>query len=265
MIPLASADAVRRAAPRADLCWRTASTGTARDGLRLRARTRSGRRPATRGDGRRAFFFPKHGAVVEDPGTGSACANLGGWLIATGAPLPQRIAIAQGDAVGRPCRLRLEVTADRRIRVSGRVVELGRGHGHAVGRPTLRRRNRLLHVATDDRVNSAAYLAALSEAQRGASPTRADASCRTRRRRSGMRPPAVLHRAPRSGCSSSRSPCAACPALAASSAVAGLRRRAPSAGAHRLRPDGRRGPRVRAADARRGGREAPARDAHDRA
>ena len=73
------------------------------------------------------FFFPKHGAIVEDPGTGSACANLGGWLIATGASLPQRLAIAQGDAVGRPCRLGLEVTADRRIHVSGRVIEFGRG------------------------------------------------------------------------------------------------------------------------------------------
>ena len=65
--------------------------------------------------------------MVEDPGTGSACANLGGWLIATGSPLPQRIAIRQGDAVGRPCRLGLEVTADRRILVSGRVIELARG------------------------------------------------------------------------------------------------------------------------------------------
>ena len=73
------------------------------------------------------FFFPKHGSVLEDPGTGSACANLGGWLLATGAALPQRLSLAQGDAVGRPCRLGLEVTADRRIRVSGRVVELGRG------------------------------------------------------------------------------------------------------------------------------------------
>lgn len=73
------------------------------------------------------FFFPKHGAVIEDPGTGSACANLGGWLLATGAPLPVRLAIDQGAAVGRPCRLGLEVTDDRRILVSGRVVELGRG------------------------------------------------------------------------------------------------------------------------------------------
>ncbi len=65
--------------------------------------------------------------MVEDPGTGSACANLGGWLIATGASLPQRLTIAQGDAVGRPCRLGLEVTTDRKIRVSGRVVEIARG------------------------------------------------------------------------------------------------------------------------------------------
>jgi PhzF family phenazine biosynthesis protein len=73
------------------------------------------------------FFFPKYGSVVEDPGTGSACANLGGYLIATGATLPQRLSIAQGDAVGRPCRMGLEVSADRRIRVSGRVVEIARG------------------------------------------------------------------------------------------------------------------------------------------
>ncbi|HEY5308021.1 MAG TPA: PhzF family phenazine biosynthesis protein, partial [Casimicrobiaceae bacterium] len=73
------------------------------------------------------FFFPKHSAVVEDPGTGSACANLGGWLLATGAPLPQRVSVSQGETVGRPCRLGLEVTSDKRILVSGRVVELGRG------------------------------------------------------------------------------------------------------------------------------------------
>jgi hypothetical protein len=60
-------------------------------------------------------------------GTGSACANLGGWLLATGAALPSRKTIHQGEAVGRPCRLDLEVTAERRIRVSGRVIELGRG------------------------------------------------------------------------------------------------------------------------------------------
>src|SRR5207249_1907651 len=73
------------------------------------------------------FFFPKHGALVEDPGTGSACANLGGWLVATGAALPQRWTLSQGDAVGRRCRLDLTVDARGRIFVTGRVIELGHG------------------------------------------------------------------------------------------------------------------------------------------
>jgi PhzF family phenazine biosynthesis protein len=118
VIPLASFDAVKRAAPTAQSVKTHGSNGTramayifARDGDHVLAR----------------FFFPKQGALAEDPGTGSACANLGGWLLATGAKLPQRLTIDQGEAVGRRCRLGLEVAADRRIRVSGRVVELARG------------------------------------------------------------------------------------------------------------------------------------------
>jgi PhzF family phenazine biosynthesis protein len=118
VIPLASFDAVRRAAPKADAIFAHASNGAramayvfAREGDRVLAR----------------FFFPKHGSVVEDPGTGSACANLGGWLLATEAGLPQRLSVEQGQAVNRPCRLGLEVTAEREIRVSGRVVQIGRG------------------------------------------------------------------------------------------------------------------------------------------
>jgi trans-2,3-dihydro-3-hydroxyanthranilate isomerase len=118
VVPLRSFDAVRRAAPRADAMARDGSNGQramayvfAREGSRVLCR----------------FFFPKHGAVIEDPGTGSACANLGGWLLATGAPLPQTLVLDQGEAVGRPCRLGLTVTADRRIQVSGRVLEIGRG------------------------------------------------------------------------------------------------------------------------------------------
>ena len=126
IIPLASEEAVQRAVPCADLLLLHGSTGQ-RAMAYVFAPT--AQRPAAAGA--RAmisrFFFSKHGAVVEDPGTGSACANLGGWLIATGASLPQRITIQQGDAVGRSCRLGLEVTAERRISVSGRVIELGRG------------------------------------------------------------------------------------------------------------------------------------------
>lgn len=73
------------------------------------------------------FFFLSGGSVVEDPATGSACANLGGWFVATGAPLPVRATVRQGDAVGRPSRLGLHVDAERRIFVSGSVTEVGRG------------------------------------------------------------------------------------------------------------------------------------------
>jgi len=118
VIPLASFDAVRRAAPGADALAKHASSGNrsmayvfAREGDHVLCR----------------FFFRKHTSVVEDPGTGSACANLGGWLLVTGATLPQKLDVDQGEAVGRPCRLGLEVTADRRIRVSGRVIEIARG------------------------------------------------------------------------------------------------------------------------------------------
>jgi len=73
------------------------------------------------------FFFTQHGAVIEDPATGSACANLGGYLLATGASLPLAATLRQGDAVERPSRLRLRVDADRHIYVSGAVIELGSG------------------------------------------------------------------------------------------------------------------------------------------
>ena len=118
IIPLASLDAVRRTKPSTERLLAHGSNGQramayvfAREGDRVLAR----------------FFFPKQGAVVEDPGTGSACANLGGWLLATGAALPQRLTVDQGEAVGRPCRLGLVVGADRSIHVSGRVIELARG------------------------------------------------------------------------------------------------------------------------------------------
>ena len=73
------------------------------------------------------FFFPSAGALLEDPATGSATANLGGWMIATGRPLPASYEICQGEYAGRPSTLYLNVDAERRILVSGDVIELGRG------------------------------------------------------------------------------------------------------------------------------------------
>ncbi|WP_176050970.1 PhzF family phenazine biosynthesis protein [Burkholderia sp. BCC1644] len=75
----------------------------------------------------RYFFVKQGGGVSEDPGTGSACANLGGWLLAAGRDLPAAFQVEQGEAVGRPCLLRLSVSAAGAISVGGRVVELGRG------------------------------------------------------------------------------------------------------------------------------------------
>ena len=123
LVPLASVAAVRRCQPNADLLVKHGGVALA-GGSRAMAYVWAEVAP----DGVLArFFFPKHGAIVEDPGTGSACANLGGWLVATGAPRPRTLTIAQGEAVGRRCRLRLTVDAEGGIFVSGRVIELGRG------------------------------------------------------------------------------------------------------------------------------------------
>jgi len=73
------------------------------------------------------FFFPHGGSLLEDPATGSATANLGGWCLAIGRTLPCEFEIAQGEYTGRPSALQLRVDADRQIYVSGDVIELGRG------------------------------------------------------------------------------------------------------------------------------------------
>lgn len=73
------------------------------------------------------FFFEHSGAYQEDPATGSACANLGGWQLATGHALPLDLVIRQGDQMLRPSTLQLRVDSDRQIHVSGEVAYLGRG------------------------------------------------------------------------------------------------------------------------------------------
>jgi predicted PhzF superfamily epimerase YddE/YHI9 len=65
--------------------------------------------------------------MLEDPATGSATANLGGWCLAMGRTLPCEFEISQGEYTGRPSALRLRVDADRQVLVSGDVIELGRG------------------------------------------------------------------------------------------------------------------------------------------
>jgi PhzF family phenazine biosynthesis protein len=72
------------------------------------------------------FFFMQGDAAIEDPATGSACANLGGWFLANGKSGIQR-RIHQGSAIQRPSVLDLTVDDQGTIFVSGAVREVGRG------------------------------------------------------------------------------------------------------------------------------------------
>jgi trans-2,3-dihydro-3-hydroxyanthranilate isomerase len=72
------------------------------------------------------FFFIQGNAAIEDPATGSACANLGGWFLANGERGIHR-RIHQGGAIRRPSILDLTVDDQGTILVTGRVREVGRG------------------------------------------------------------------------------------------------------------------------------------------
>jgi trans-2,3-dihydro-3-hydroxyanthranilate isomerase len=118
VVPLTSEAAVRRVRVRADLLAQLTSV----DGQSMAYVF------APAGSGLLArFFFPKGTAVLEDPATGSATANLGGWCLAMERTLPCEFEISQGEYAGRPSALRLRVDAERRVQVSGEVIELGRG------------------------------------------------------------------------------------------------------------------------------------------
>jgi predicted PhzF superfamily epimerase YddE/YHI9 len=119
VIPIASAALVRAAKPLPDLLRRWAVTPEREEPM---AYLWASDEPIWTV----RFFFTANGAVREDPATGSACANLGGWHIAQ-RRAPMSASLRQGDAVGRPSRLDLRVDADGGIYVSGDVIELARG------------------------------------------------------------------------------------------------------------------------------------------
>ena len=131
IVPLANAEAVTRAHPKADLLTQVTSmplNGTpSRSMAYIFAPNGVDEKSGTPKLLSR-FFFMKHDAIVEDPGTGSATANLGGWMLDAKRALPLEYGIEQGAMVGRPCHLGLRVDAQGNIFVSGRVIELGRGY-----------------------------------------------------------------------------------------------------------------------------------------
>jgi trans-2,3-dihydro-3-hydroxyanthranilate isomerase len=120
VIPLRSPAAVDRCRPDAALLAKHATNGRG-DALAYAWAREGEARVAAR------FFFLKGGSLVEDPGTGSACANLGGWLLTTGAPLPCELIVRQGEHTGRSCRLSLRLDDAKRIHVTGRVIAIASG------------------------------------------------------------------------------------------------------------------------------------------
>jgi trans-2,3-dihydro-3-hydroxyanthranilate isomerase len=121
VVPLRSADDVRRARPKAEALARLGHSDARGESMAYVWGREQGGDIAVR------FFFLQNGALVEDPATGSACANLGGYLLATSHPLPVRWRIRQGVEIQRPSELRLTVEDGGAILVGGEVVELGRG------------------------------------------------------------------------------------------------------------------------------------------
>lgn len=119
VVPLATIEAVRRVSPQPEALRKIASE----DGMSMAyVFAMSGVRTVLA-----RFFFPQGAAVLEDPATGSATANFGGWCLAMQMQLPVELEISQGEFVCRPSSLYLRVNADRSICVGGDVIELGKG------------------------------------------------------------------------------------------------------------------------------------------
>ena len=129
IVPLASVEAVRRAQPRLEALLRLRSQdgGSMAYLFASYDRATPGKAAAERERLCARFFFPQGPTILEDPATGSAASNLGGWFIAMRDARGLRVEIDQGEQAGRPSRLFLELDTAQRILVSGEVIELGRG------------------------------------------------------------------------------------------------------------------------------------------
>jgi trans-2,3-dihydro-3-hydroxyanthranilate isomerase len=119
IIPLTSEAAVRRARPKPEMFEKLRSVDGA--GQALVFASTGAKKIMSR------FFFPDGAAILEDPATGSACANLGGWFLAMGRRPQLAFEVSQGELVGRPSILQLEVNTDNEVFVGGDVIEIGSG------------------------------------------------------------------------------------------------------------------------------------------
>ncbi|MGV1007852.1 MAG: PhzF family phenazine biosynthesis protein [Dermatophilaceae bacterium] len=119
LVPLASADAIRRTQPDAALLRDLAMSPQGEAMCHTWAWTSADQVEAR-------FFFSQGTSVVEDPATGSAAANLGGLLAHEGRR-DLRITVRQGADVHRPSLLAIGVDGHAVVTVSGRVHEIGSG------------------------------------------------------------------------------------------------------------------------------------------
>ncbi len=124
VVPLTSTEAVRRAVPISAAMAQIVSE----DGLSMAyVFCLSGAAAGGRAQALARFFFPVGGAILEDPATGSATANFGAWCLAMQRALPLQLQISQGEFVGRPSTLFLDVNSEAQVFVGGDVLEIGRG------------------------------------------------------------------------------------------------------------------------------------------
>ncbi|WP_097324323.1 PhzF family phenazine biosynthesis protein [Paractinoplanes atraurantiacus] len=86
----------------------------------------------TEGDDAAAYtrFFNPTVGIAEDPATGTAAGPLAAALVGWGrAPAGEPVFIEQGHRLGRPSRIRVDVTADR-VRLSGSGLIVAQGELH---------------------------------------------------------------------------------------------------------------------------------------
>ena len=107
-------------------------------------------------------FFPKDGAMVEDPVTGSLNASLAQWLLASGRATAPYVA-RQGTALGRSGRVHVSVSTSKGARWT-LPVALGKDKGVKVSRFPLA-------VAGDGDRAAVAYLGSTSDGNPGARKT----------------------------------------------------------------------------------------------
>ena len=119
MIALTSAQYVTACKPNAALLSRFCTNRNGQVKAYVFARTADGFES-------RYFWMTDQNSVSEDPGTGSACANLGRWWCLTEGDKPLVAIVRQGAAVKRPSLLALTVE-NGKVEVGGEVILVGKG------------------------------------------------------------------------------------------------------------------------------------------